>query len=234
MQVFSGRDDRWSVEQYVHWGVATFPAILVARDAFRAGHPGLRAQTSLLWLCARAGRHCAVVQVAGVAGAARRCGRHVRRGPCSKQHERLQHARYTVSACCADTAHQACLQALALTDRAPVQVPAGAGGLQQLRGVPLRSHGLLHPGLRPPLPVGPLPGWHRLTRPAVPCTGAAGGERVPGLRGAVPGPLQRIRQQPTRGRHRGATPPAVCGAVLDRQARCRRALMPARCRGRAR
>ena len=29
MQVFNGRDDRWSVEQYVHWGVATFPAILV-------------------------------------------------------------------------------------------------------------------------------------------------------------------------------------------------------------
>ena len=28
-QVFNGRDFRFSVEQYVHWGVATFPAILV-------------------------------------------------------------------------------------------------------------------------------------------------------------------------------------------------------------
>ena len=28
-QVFNGKDNRGSVEQYVHWGVATFPAILV-------------------------------------------------------------------------------------------------------------------------------------------------------------------------------------------------------------
>ena len=27
--MFNGRDFRWSVEQYIHWGVATVPAILV-------------------------------------------------------------------------------------------------------------------------------------------------------------------------------------------------------------
>lgn len=145
MQVFNGKDDRWSVEQYVHWGVATFPAVLV-RVLPAALEPGHRAQAGLKVSCARAGHHRAGVEVAGVAGAPRRCGRHVRRSPGSNQRQRLQHARYTVSACRADTLDQTCLTS---ADWPHAQVPAGAGGLQQLRGLPLRGHGFLHPGVRP-------------------------------------------------------------------------------------
>ena len=54
-----------------------------------------------------------------------------------------------MSACCADAADQTRLRALALADWPPAQVPAGAGGLQQLRGLPLRGRRLLHPGVRP-------------------------------------------------------------------------------------
>ena len=224
VQVFNGKDDRWSVEQYVHWGVATFPAIL-ARIYLCAG----------VWVqgadkpersCARAGHHRAGVEVAGVAGAARRCGRHVWRGPCCEQRKRVQHAQHAVSARPVDTAEQACTRALARADwpPPPAQVPAGAGGLQQLRGVPLRSHGLLHPGACPLSP-------HRVPAPA-----AAGCPDLPGpaqaqlaasaCQGCAAPSLDlcsAFASSRTVAAIAVRRPRLSAGAVLGRRARCRRA-----------